>query len=469
MVSKLNQMTVQDTKAVLASIDSDRQQWAQAETEALTALADRVIEQLKSRGASAAEVDASVHQGLSVTVRQGEVETLEYSRDRGFAMTVYFGQRKGSANSADLSEASIARSIDMACDIARFTETDPCAGLADADRMATDQPDLDLWHPWSLSAEQGIELATAIEATGLEHDPLINNSEGASINAGSGVSVYANSYGFVGRRRSSRQSLSCALVAGSGDSMQRDYWYDTRRSAADLQDPLSIGRVAAERTVARHNPRTVATGTVPVLFAPWVARTLLGHFVSAISGSAIYRKSSFLLDQLGQPLFPEFVTLQELPFEPRALRSTAYDSEGVATTERKLIDAGVLDSYLLSSYSARKLGLESTGNAGGTHNLTLLGGDGDQVSLLKQMGRGLLVTELMGQGVNIVTGDYSRGASGFWVENGEIAYPVEGATIAGNLRDIFGRIEAAGGDIDYRGGIRCGSLLISQMTVAGEG
>lgn len=452
--------------------DLDRDGWASTETARLEELAARVIGELKSRGASAAEVAGSVSQGLSTTVRMGTVETLEYSRDRGFGITAYFGQRKGTASSADLSPESIAKSIDMVCDIARFTEADDCAGLAEQELMATHFPDLDLWHPWQIEAEQAIELATAMEAAALEFDPLISNSEGAAVSAGDGVSTYANSHGFSGSRQSSRHSLSCAVVAHdpaqTDKNMQRDYWYDTGRVAGSLMEPVAIGRKAAERAVGRFDPRGLATTKAPALFVPEMARSLFGHLVSAISGGSLYRKSSFLLDQLGEKLFPEFITLRELPFEPRGLRSRAFDNEGVATSERSIVDQGVLAGYLLSSYSGRKLKLPTTGNAGGTHNLTLFGGHGEQGALISGMTNGLIVTELMGQGVNIVSGDYSRGASGYWVENGEIAFPVEGVTVAGNLRDIFRNIEAVAADTDYRGGLRCGSLLVGQMTIAGN-
>lgn len=442
--------------------------WAQLEQQRLESLAQQIVDRLSERGATAAEVSASVQQGLSTTVRMGEVETLEYSRDRGIGITAYFGQCKGTASSADLSDDSIATSIDQVCDIARFTEADDCAGLADAELMATKLPDLDLWHPWPLEAGDAIELAKQAEATALNFDSLIKNSEGASVSTGASVAAYANSHGFCASRTGTRHSISCAVVADGDEGMQRDYWYDSGRDASRLAEPTTVGRRAAERTVARYGPKGLATTRAPVLFVPETARGLLGHMVAAISGGALYRKSSFLLDQLDKPLFPKTITLRELPFEPRGLRSGAYDAEGVATQERDIVADGILRSYLLSAYSARKLGMSTTGHAGGVRNLTCLGGSGDQPELMATMQRGLIVTELMGQGVNPVTGDYSRGAAGFWVEDGQISYPVDGITIAGNLKDMFANIAAAGSDLDYRGGIRCGSLLIEGMTIAGE-
>jgi PmbA protein len=440
----------------------------EVETERLQSIVAQVLERARSRGADAAEVGASVHQGLSVTVRLGEVETLEHSRDTGLGITVYIDQRKGSASSADLSEASIETSVRMACEIARFTEQDPCAGLADADQMATDFPDLDLWHPRSLDAGEAIEIATAMERAALDHDPLIRNSEGGTVDTGFALSAYGNTHGFAGSRRGTRHTLSCVVLAQDEDSMQRDYWYDTRRAWSDLAGAEDIGQRAAERAVRRHGASGIKTCEVPVLYSPEAARSLLGHLVSAISGGNLYRKSSFLLDHLGQQVFPTFVQIEERPFEPRGLRSGSYDNEGVVTRERALVRDGVLNGYVLSSYSARKLKMQTTGNAGGTHNLTLVGGDADFEQLVRQMDRGLVVTELMGQGVNVVTGDYSRGASGFWVEKGKLVHPVEGVTVAGNLRDLFARIVAVGSDLDYRAGIRSGSILIERMTVAGE-
>ncbi len=433
----------------------------------LANLAQDVIGRCRTAGSSAAEVGASVDTGLSVNVRLGEVETVEHTRDRSFGVTVYFGQRKGSASTADLHADSIAKTIEQACAIARYTEADPCAGLADPARLATRLPDLDLWHPWQLDAQAAIRLGIDIEDSG-RGAPGICNSEGASVQGGATLSVYATSQGFVGRERGTRHMLSCALIAQDAAGMQRDYWYESVRAATDFPDPASIGRKAAERTLARLGARKLATRQCPVLFAPEVARGLIGHLVSAVSGGALYRKASFLLDHVGKSIFPHFVEIIERPHLPRGQGSAAFDSEGVATADNVLVTSGVLQRYVLGSYSARKLGLQSTGNAGGIHNLVVKPGADDFSGMLKKLGTGLLVTEVMGQGVSIVTGDYSRGASGFWVENGAIAYPVEEITIAANLRDMFAGVAAIGADLDPRSHILTGSILIERMTVAGS-
>lgn len=441
------------------------------ELDQLVNLASDILARCARHGASQAEVSISSDRGLSTTVRLGEVETIERQRDRGVGITVYFGQRKGSASTADLDAGSVETSIEQACAIARYTEPDPAAGLGDPERMAKGAlPDLDLWHPWALEADDAVELARACEAAGLAVDSRISNSDGASVQTGESLGVYANSHGFIGPERTTRHSISCVLVAGDDAGMQRDYWYDSTRARSDLADPALIGRRAAERTLARLGARPLSTRTCPVLFAPELARGLIGHFVGAVSGGSLYRKASFLLDQLGQPIFPEGVDIVERPFLLRGHASGAFDGDGIATVDSDLIRDGVLQRYVLGSYSARKLGLESTGNAGGIHNLMVSarqpGGDFQQ--MLAQLGTGLLVTELMGQGVNTVTGDYSRGAAGFWVDNGDIAYPVEEITIAGNLRDMYRRIVAIGSDVDPRSHILTGSILIDQMTIAGS-
>lgn len=437
--------------------------------DALAAIAERVLDGCRQRGADQAEVTCSEDTGLNVNVRMGEVETVESTRDRGVAVTVYFGRRKGSASTADLREESLLATVEQACAIARHTEPDPAAGLADPELMAREQPDFDTWHPWGLDADRAIDLALACEAAGRSLDRRIANSDGASVGTGTSLGVYANTHGFLGRERSTQHSLGCALIAGEGDAMQRDGWYSIALAAEDLERPEAIGRKAAERTVARLEPRSVPTGEYPVLFAAEVARSLIGHLLGAISGSALYRRASFLLDSLGQPLFPEWFAVRERPHLMRGLRSSAFDTEGVATRESAIVEAGVLQRYVLSSYSARKLGLKTTGNAGGVCNLDVAHNAGDFASLLRDMGRGLVVTELMGQGVNPVTGDYSRGAAGFWVENGEIRHAVDGITIAGNLRRMFADVQAVGSDVDARSHIRTGSILIGRMTVAGEG
>ncbi|HRN59731.1 MAG TPA: metalloprotease PmbA [Chiayiivirga sp.] len=433
----------------------------------LADLAREVLARCRARGASQAEVDLSDERGLSAGVRMGEVETIEYTRDRGLSLTVYFGTRKASASTADLDPGSIGATIEQACAIARHTEDDPCAGLADAARMGTRFPDFDLWHPTPLDADAAIARAMACEAAGRAADARITNSEGASVSQSQSIGVYANSHGFLGAECGTSHGLSLSLIAGEGEAMQRDYWYDGHCHPDALASPETVGQRAAARTVARLSPRAAPTGSFPVLYSAEVARSLIGHLLGAVSGGALYRRASFLLDHLGQPVLPRGVHLIERPHLLRGHRSAAFDAEGVATVESALVDDGVLVRYLLGSYSARKLGMESTANAGGVHNLEISTGRDDLPALLRGMGRGLLVTELMGQGVNAITGDYSRGAAGFWVEGGEIAYAVDEATIAGNLKEMLLGIEAIGRDVDPRSHIATGSILIGRMTVAG--
>jgi PmbA protein len=434
----------------------------------LEALAEDALGRARRGGASAAEVGASLAGGLSITVRKGEVETLEHQRDRGFSVTVYFGARKGSASTSDLAPEAIEETVAKACTIARYTAEDPCAGLPDPDCMAVDPPELDLDHPWDLEPDQAVALARDCEAAGLQADERISNTEGGSLSSHRGLRVYANSHGFTGGYASTSHSLSCALIAGKGDQMQRDYWYTLSRRASDMESPEAVGRRAAERTLRRLGARKLSTRTVPVLFVPELARGFLGHMIGAIKGGAQYRKASFLLDAAGSQVLPEWMSIEERPHLPRAMGSAPFDAEGVATHDRMLVEAGVLQGYVLSTYSARRLGLRTTGNAGGVHNLHVLGEGQPFETLLKQMGRGLLVTELMGHGVNGVTGDYSRGASGFWVEGGEITHPVHEITIAGNLKELYLDIQAIGSDVDRRGVIQSGSLLLGRMTVAGD-
>ena len=441
---------------------------SQVRLDRLADLSDRLLRRARELGASQAEVTCSEERGLDVNVRLGEVETVESTRDRGIAVTVYFGQRKGSASTADLQEASLESTVAQACAIARHTEDDPAAGLADPALMATVFPDLDGWHPWALEADAAVDLALACEAAGRQADARISNSDGASVGTSQSLSVYANSHGFIGRERGSHHSIGLALIAGQGDAMQRDGWYSSALAREDLELPAAIGRRAAERTVARLQPRSLPTAELPVLFAPEVARSLVGHLLGAVSGGALYRRASFLLDSVGTRLFPDWLDIDERPHLRRGLRSAAFDGEGVATRDSALITGGVLQRYVLGSYSARKLGLQTTGNAGGVHNLKVSSNASGLDALVAGLPRGLLVTELMGQGVNSVTGDYSRGAGGFWIENGQIAYPVDNVTIAGNLRDMFQRIEAVGADIDVRSHIHVGALLVGKMTVAGE-
>lgn len=453
-------MTTDVTKSApsAATTDLDR----------LSELAREVVARCRARGASQSEVSLSEDQGLSVNVRMGEVETVERNRDRGIALTVYFGQRKGTASTADLQPASLEATVEQACAIARFTEEDSAAGLADAGQMATFFPNLDLWHPWALDADEAVAFALQAESAGRDADKRISNSDGAGISSGQSVAVYANSHGFVGAERSTHHSISCSLIAGRGDGMQRDYWYTTGLSAEDLEPASAVGRRAAERTLSRLSPRPVKTGHYPVLFASEVARSLVGHLLGAVSGGALYRRASFLLDAAGTKILPDWLTIIERPHLSRGLRSGAFDSDGVATREQDLVRDGVLSRYVLGAYSARKLGLVTTGNAGGIHNLQVSANAGSQADLVRQMGTGLLLTELMGQGVNGITGDYSRGAAGFWVENGEIAYPVDELTIAGNLKDMFQSIEAVGDEADRRSHIAIGPVLLGKMMVAGS-
>ncbi|WP_222565494.1 metalloprotease PmbA [Novilysobacter antarcticus] len=435
----------------------------------LAGLSRRLLDAARANGADQAEVSCSEDSGLNVSVRMGEVETVESTRDRSIAVTVYFDGRKGSASTADLREESLATTVDQACAIARHTERDPAAGLADAELMATDLREFDSWHPWDIQADEAIDLALACEQAGRDADSRLENSDGASATSGSTVSVYANSHGFVGRERGTHHSLGCALIAGRGDQMQRDGWYDIALAPEDLAPASAIGRKAAERAISRLAPRQVSTGAYPVLFAAEVARGLVGHLLGAVSGGALYRRASFLLDSVGTQIFPEWFALHEQPFLLRGFRSSSFDAEGVATRESALVEGGVLQRYVLGSYSARRLGLQTTANAGGVHNLQVASNAGDLQAMLAGMGTGLLVTQLMGQGVNTITGDYSRGAGGFWIQDGQIQYPVDGITIAGNLKDMFAAIEAVGSDVDHRSHIRTGSILVGRMTVAGEG
>ncbi len=440
---------------------------SQARLDRLSNLARDLLARARAQGASQAEVSCDEDRGLNVNVRMGAVESVESTRDRSIGITVYFGQRKGSASTADLRPESLEATVAQACAIARHTEDDPASGLADAERMATDVREFDSWHPWRLDADEAVDLALACEAAGRDADPRIANSDGASASTGESIGVYANSHGFLGRERDTHHSISCALIAGEGEDMQRDGWYSLALAREDLEAPAAIGRRAAERTLARLQPRTLPTGTLPVLFHAEVARSLFGHLLNAVSGSALYRGASFLLDSVGTQVLPDWCVVRERPFLMRGMRSSAFDAEGVATRESDLVRDGILQHYILGSYSARKLGLQSTGNAGGVFNLDVAANADGLDALVRNMGTGLLVTELMGQGVNAITGDYSRGAAGFYVENGEIAYPVDGITIAGNLRQMMRGIEAIGRDVDIRSHIRVGSVLVGRMTVAG--
>lgn len=454
-----------------AALDHDD---SQARLDRLAELSQRLLARARALGADQAEVSCSEDAGFTVNVRMGQVETVESNRDRGIGVTVYFGHRKGSASTADLRDDSLEATVAKACEIARHTEDDPAAGLADAERMARpgadgQWPEFDRWHPWAISPDAAVDLALACETAGRDADARIVNSNGAWTASGRSLSVYANSHGFIGRSRDTSHSLGCALIAGEGERMQGQSWYSYTLDANDLDAPEAIGREAARRTLERLDPRSLPTAEMPVLYAAEVARSLIGHLLQAVSGGALYRRSSFLLDRAGTAVLPAWCEILENPFLPRGLRSGAFDDEGVATEASALVAGGVLQRYMLGSYSARKLGLRSTGNAGGAHNLEVKANvEGGLEAMIAGMGDGLLVTELMGQGMNVTTGDYSRGAAGFRIENGRIAYPVDGITIAGNMIDMLMAVEAIGQDIDPRSHIRTGSILIGRMTVAGE-
>ena len=432
----------------------------------MAALVEEILAEAAKQGADAAEVSANLDSGLTVGVRKGELETLEFNQDRGFGITLYLGTRKGSASTTDAS--AIADTVAAARRIATYTEEDPCAGVAEAELMPASLPDLDLFHPWDVSPEEATAMALACEAAGLAVDERLTNSDGAQVSSQQSVRVYGNSHGFVGAYSGTRQALSCVLIGDDEQGMQRDYWYTIARDAADLDSAEAVGRQAAERTVARLSPRKAPTGNYPVLFAPNMASGLIGHLLGALSGGAQYRKASFLLDAVGEAVLPQWLSLVEHPHRTKALGSASFDGDGVATREQAFISNGVAEQYVLSTYSARKLGLQTSGNAGGVHNLELVGPQQPVNDLLQEMGEGLLVTELMGQGVNGVTGDYSRGAAGFWVENGKIKYPVAEVTVAGNLRDVYKNIVALGDDVDTRNNILAPSMLIREMMLAGD-
>lgn len=434
----------------------------------LKQVVEDILKEASQQGATSAEAGVSATSGTSTTVRLGEVETIEHNNDNGMGISVYFGNRKGSASTTDLSPQAIKDTVQAACNIARFTTEDPYNGLANADEMLQSQPDLDLYHPWSISIDEAIELARQCEDAALNQDKRITNSEGASVNTAAGFHVYGNSHGFIGAYPSSRHSISCSVIAQEGDDMQRDYWYDTSRVAEEMDTASAIGQKTAQRTLARLNARRIKTQSSPVIFKNELAPGLLRSFIGAIRGSALYRKSSFMLDKLGEQIFPEFVTISENPLLPRALGSAAYDNDGVATRTRNIVENGVLQNYVLDAYSSRKLNMTNTGNSGGVRNLAINLSDYSFEDLLKSMDTGLVVTELMGQGVNPVTGDYSRGAAGFWVEHGEIQFPVEEITIAGNLLNMFKSLSIVGNDNDAPGSVNTGSWLIDNMTIAGD-
>lgn len=440
----------------------------QQEINRLKNIVQQLLDEAKQQGATAAEAAFSIDNGLSVSARMGDVETVEYHCDQGLGVTVYFGQQKGSASTNDVSPDSLKETVKAACSIARHASADDYAGLPAVEELATEFPDLDLYHPWAIDAEQAIALAIECEEAARGYDDAITNSEGASVNTHQGIRVFGNSLGFLQGYQSSRHSISCSVLAGTSDAMVRDYWYSVARNPKLLESAWDVGEKAGERTVARMDARSLSTRQCPVLFAPEVASGLIGALLGAVSGSSLYRKSSFLLDSLDTQVLPDFVRIHEQPLLVGGLGSASYDAEGVATQTRDIVSQGILRSYILSTYSARKLGMKSTGNAGGVHNIIVEAGDNDFGVMLERLHTGLLVTELMGQGVNRVTGDYSRGASGFWVENGVILYPVQEITIAGNLKTMLRNIVAIGNDVDRRGNIRVGSILLEQMAIAGE-
>lgn len=433
-------------------------------------LSERVVDALsyaRRRGASQAEASASNNTGLTLRVRMREVETLESHQDHSLGVTVYRGLRRGSASTSDLSPDAVRKTVDKALSLARFAAEDDYAGLADAERLATEFPDLDLHHPWDLEAEQAMDLALECEAAALDADPRISNSEGAGVDTGESTYAYGNSHGFLQSGRSSSHSLSCVVLSEQDGQMERDYDFSVARAPEELTPVREVGVSAAERTIRRLGARKIRSTKAPVLFTPRVARSLIGHFCAAVSGRALYNRASFLLDSLDKPVFADCFNLNERPHIPRGLASRAYDGEGVATADRDLVCGGVVKGYFLGSYSARKLGLVTTGNAGGAHNLFLESTGQSYDELLEEMGQGLVVTEMMGQGANTVTGDYSRGAAGYWVRGGAVEHAVHEITVAGNLKDMFRNIAAIGSDVDRRGGIHTGSILISDLSIAG--
>ncbi|MDR2015945.1 MAG: metalloprotease PmbA [Azoarcus sp.] len=434
----------------------------------LQEIAADILKTARKRGASACELDISESFGQSVSVRMGTVDTIEYNRDKGVEITVYLGQRRGQASTSDFSRAALKSAVDAALSIARFTAPDPCSGLADKALMARECPGLDLFHPWDIGVDDAIALARRCEAAAFAVDRSIRNSEGANVSTHHAHFVSANSLDFMGGFTSSRHGLSCAVIAGEGDAMQREYWYDARRDAAELPSAEDVGRIAGERALARLGAKKIRTRQTPVIFEAPLAVGLVGNFVQAASGGALYRRSSFLLDTLGQQVFSPVIHISERPHLKKSFGVSWFDGDGVATRDREVVIDGVLQGYFLSTYSARKLGLQTTGNAGGSHNLRVRPGEDDLGALLRKMDKGLLITELLGHGINYVTGDYSRGAAGFWVEKGKIKYPVQEITIAGNLRDMFRNIVAVGNDALPRGAKHCGSILIESMKIAGR-
>ncbi len=438
----------------------------------LREFAQTVLDHARALGASGCECDVSEGFGLSVTVRKGSIDTLEHNRDKGTGVSVQFGSaphvKRGHASTSDFSPAALRQTVEAAVAIARHTAADDCAGLPEREQLARDLPDLDLFHPWHVSPEDAIEVAKRCEAAAFALSPKLRNTEGTSLSAQHSQFIFANSLGFIGGFPTSRHSLGCSMIAEEKGQMQRDDWYSSTRVPANMADPEALGRYAGERALARLRARKISTCQAPVLFEAPQAGGLIGHFVSAVSGVSLYRKSTFLLDSLGKPVFSKEISIEERPYEKQAMASSPFDEEGVATRERSIVRKGVVEGYFLGTYSGRKLGMPSTGSSGGNHNLVVKPGTLDFRGMLKKLHRGLLVTELLGHGTNLITGDYSRGAAGYWVENGEIQYPVEEITIAGNLGDMFKSIVAVGSDVLVRGSRSCGSILVGNMTIAGN-
>ncbi len=438
----------------------------------LREFAQTVLDHARALGASGCECDVSEGFGLSVTVRKGSIDTLEHNRDKGIGVSVQFGiaphVKRGHASTSDFSPAALRQTVEAAVAIARHTAADDCAGLPEREQLARDLPDLDLFHPWHVSPEDAIEVAKRCEAAAFALSPKLRNTEGTSLSAQHSQFIFANSLGFMGGFPTSRHSLGCSMIAEEKGQMQRDDWYSSTRVPANMADPEALGRYAGERALARLRARKISTCQAPVLFEAPQAGGLIGHFVSAVSGVSLYRKSTFLLDSLGKPVFSKEISIEERPYEKQAMASSPFDEEGVATRERSIVRKGVVEGYFLGTYSGRKLGMPSTGSSGGNHNLVVKPGTLDFRAMLKKLHRGLLVTELLGHGTNLITGDYSRGAAGYWVENGEIQYPVEEITIAGNLGDMFKSIVAVGSDVLVRGSRSCGSILVGNMTIAGN-
>lgn len=438
----------------------------------LKEIASDILKYARELGATDAATEISEGDGLSVSVRRDEVETIEHNRDKSVGVTVFIGNKRGNASTSDFSAKAIRDTVAAAHNIARFTAEDDCAGLAEAELLERNPPDLDLFHPWDLNADVAVELARRAERAAFETDPHIENSDGASVSAQHSQFMLATSRGFLAGYPVSRHYISCSAIAGFNGQMQRDDWHTSKRDATELLAPEKIGRYAAQRALSRLGARPIDTRKAPVIFEAPIAMGLLNSLVQACSGGALYRKATFLLDSIDRPVLADHLSIVEDPYVKRAMGSAPFDDEGVRTQRRQLIEKGVLKGYFLSTYSARKLGLPTSGNAGGAHNLTLsstLTQPGDDLdAMLRKMGTGLLVTELMGQGVNLITGDYSRGASGYWVENGVIQYPVEEITIAGNLADMLRHIVAVGADELVRGNKTCGSILVERMTIAGR-